>query len=193
MSPLSLTIEIADGLDAAHSKSIIHRDIKPANILSPRVGVRWSWISAKVVDFGLAKVGPASDRARVSAMPTISELQGVLNAIRRSALRIELGQVADLEFGTLFYPVYLRGQAYLLLHQGAEAAAEFQEFLDHPTLVASNPLFPLAHLGLARAYALQGQTDKSRAAYQEFFTLWKDADPDIPILQQAKAEYAKVQ
>ena len=66
------------------------------------------------------------------------------------------------------------------------------KFLDHPTLVANNPLFVLAHLGVARAYALQGQTGKSRAAYQEFFALWKDADTDIPILQQAKAEYAKL-
>ena len=62
-----------------------------------------------------------------------------------------------------------------------------------PPWLANNPLFVLAHLGLARAYALQGQRDKSRAAYQEFFNLWKDADPDIPIYQQAKAEYAKLQ
>jgi hypothetical protein len=87
----------------------------------------------------------------------------------------------------------VRGQAYLLLHRGAEAAAEFQKFLDHPTVVANSPLFILAHLGLARAQTLQGHTDKSRAAYQDFFTLWKDADPDIPILKEAKAEYAKLQ
>ena len=80
-----------------------------------------------------------------------------------------------------------------MLHQGAEAATEFRKFIDHPTVLANNPLFVLAHLGLARAYALQGQRDKSRAAYQQFFNLWKDADPDIPILQQAKAEYAKLQ
>ena len=88
--------------------------------------------------------------------------------------------------------MYLRGQAYLMLRQGAEAATEFRKFIDHPTLVGNNPLFVLAHLGLARAYALQGQHDKSRAAYQEFFVLWKDADPDIPILKQAKAEYAEL-
>jgi predicted Zn-dependent protease len=110
-----------------------------------------------------------------------------------AAVPYELGQVSDVEFGALFYPVYVRGQAYLLLHRGAEAAAEFQKFLDHPTVVANSPLFILAHLGLARAQTLQGHTDKSRAAYQDFFTLWKDADPDIPILKEAKAEYAKLQ
>ena len=60
-------------------------------------------------------------------------------------------------------------------------------------MVANNPLFTLAHLGLARAYTLQGQTDKSRAAYQDFFTLWKDADQEIPILKEAKAEYTRLQ
>jgi predicted Zn-dependent protease len=116
------------------------------------------------------------------------------NAIEflEAATPLEMGGVTDMEFGWLLYPVYLRGQAYLLLHQGAEAATEFRKFIDHPTLVANNPLFVLAHLGLARAYALQGQRDKSRAAYQEFFNLWKAADPDIPIYKQAKAEYAKL-
>jgi eukaryotic-like serine/threonine-protein kinase len=96
------------------------------------------------------------------------------------------------EFGVLLYPAYVRGQAYLLLHQGAEAAAEFQRFLDHRTLVANNPLFVLAHLQIGRAYAMQGDTAKAKAAYQEFLTLWKDADPDVPILKEAKAEYAKL-
>jgi hypothetical protein len=89
--------------------------------------------------------------------------------------------------------VYVRGQAYLLLHQGAEAATEFHKLVDHPTLVANNPLFVLSHLGLARAYALQGQRDQSRIAYQEFFNLWKAADRDIPTYKQAQAEYAKLQ
>jgi len=111
----------------------------------------------------------------------------------RTAAPYEMVGVSNFEFGAFFYPVYVRGQAFLLLHQGAEAAAEFQKFLAHPSMVANNPLFVLAHLGLARAQALQGDLDKSRAAYQDFFTLWKDADQDIPILKQAKAEYAKLQ
>ena len=89
-------------------------------------------------------------------------------------------------------PVYVRGEAYLLLRDGHPAAAEFQKFIDHRGLVVNFPWGALARLGLARAYAMQGDTAKTRTAYQDFLTLWKDADPDIPILRQAKAEYAKL-
>jgi predicted Zn-dependent protease len=89
--------------------------------------------------------------------------------------------------------IYLRGEAYLMLHDGNRAAAEFQKFIDHRGMVRNSPSGALARLGLARAYAMQGETTKARAAYQEFLTLWKDADPDLPILIQAKAEYAKLQ
>jgi eukaryotic-like serine/threonine-protein kinase len=90
-------------------------------------------------------------------------------------------------------PVYVR--AYLHLHrkQAEAAVAEFQKILDHRGLVQNAATGALAHLGIARAYALQGDTTKARAAYQDFLTLWKDADPDIPILKQAEAEYAKLQ
>jgi serine/threonine protein kinase len=95
--------------------------------------------------------------------------------------------------GGLLFPAYVRGQAYLLLHQGKEAANEFQKLLDHRTMLGNSPLASLAHLNLGRAYAVQGDSAKAKAAYQDFFTLWKDADRDIPILKQAKAEYAKFQ
>jgi Tfp pilus assembly protein PilF len=88
--------------------------------------------------------------------------------------------------------VYVLGQAYLGAQRGAEAAAEFQKILDHPGVVVNDPIGALAHLGLARAYALQDDTAKARAAYNDFFTLWKAADPDIPILIAAKSEYAKL-
>src|SRR6266403_1455414 len=91
------------------------------------------------------------------------------------------------------YPVYVRGEAFLAAHRGREAAAEFQKILDHRGIVLNEPIGALAHLQLGRAYVLQGDTAKARAAYQDFLTLWKDADPDIPILLQAKAEYAKLQ
>ncbi len=95
-------------------------------------------------------------------------------------------------------PVYLRGEAYLMLHDGNAAAAEFQKFIDHYGLVVNFPWGAVARLGLARADALDAAKDpaareKARTAYQNFLTLWKDADPDIPIYKQAKAEYARLQ
>ncbi len=90
------------------------------------------------------------------------------------------------------YPAYIRGEAYLAAGQGAAAAAEFQKFLDHRGIVQNCSTGALAHLGLARAYALQGDTAKARAAYQDFLTLWKHADPDIPILREARAESARL-
>ena len=95
--------------------------------------------------------------------------------------------------GGMLYPVHVRGRAYLALHQGKEAAAEFQKFIDHRTVVVNFSLASLARLGLARAYVVQGDSTRARASYQDFFALWKDADADIPILKQAHAEYSKLQ
>jgi eukaryotic-like serine/threonine-protein kinase len=97
------------------------------------------------------------------------------------------------QFLPFMVPVYVRGQAYLAAHQGSDAAAQFQMILDHPGFVLNSITGALAHLGLGRAYALMGDTAKAKTAYQDFLTLWKDADPDIPILKEAKAEYAKLQ
>jgi len=111
----------------------------------------------------------------------------------QTAASTELGNpLPQVNGGVFFYPIYVRAQAYLLLHRGSEAAAEFQKFLAHRGVVGNCPLGALARLGLARAYALQGDTPKAKAAYQDFLTLWKDADPDVPILIAAKAEYAKL-
>jgi len=112
--------------------------------------------------------------------------------ILQTAGPYELGQSQPFQLGML-YPVYLRGQAYLFGHQGKEAEVEFQKIVDHRGIVLNFPLGALAHLQLARAYALQGNATKAKAAYQGFLTLWKDADSDIPILKQARAEYAKLQ
>jgi eukaryotic-like serine/threonine-protein kinase len=95
--------------------------------------------------------------------------------------------------GGPMYPAYLRGESYLQLRRGNDAAAEYQRIVDHPGFMLACPLRALAHLGIARAYAMQGDTAKAKAAYQDFLTLWKDADPDIPIFIAAKAEYAKLQ
>ncbi|MFZ0146666.1 MAG: protein kinase [Candidatus Sulfotelmatobacter sp.] len=105
------------------------------------------------------------------------------------ATAIELGISSALTL----YPAYVRGQAYQVSGDASKAAAEFQKFLDHPGIVLNSPLGPLAHLGRARAFARSGDSAKARDAYRDFLGLWKDADPDIPILKQAKAEYAKLQ
>ena len=111
-----------------------------------------------------------------------------------SALLYELGLPANGFYNwPNMYPVYVRGEAYLAAHQGKEAAAEFQKILDHRGIVLNEPIGALAHLQLGRAYVLSGDTAKARAAYQDFLTLWKDADSDIPIFKQAKAEFAKLQ
>ena len=95
--------------------------------------------------------------------------------------------------GGRLFPAYLRGETYLLKHDGRTAVAEFQKILDHEGIVSNFVLGALAHLQLGRAYAMAGDTAKAKGGYQDFLTLWKDADPDIPILKQAKAEYAKLQ
>jgi tetratricopeptide (TPR) repeat protein len=95
-------------------------------------------------------------------------------------------------FGSL-YPVYARGEAYLAAHKDAEAAAEFQKILDHRGLVLADPMAARARLELGRAWAESGDIVKAKASYTDFLALWKDADPDIPILKQAKAEYARLQ
>ena len=111
----------------------------------------------------------------------------------RALQLLEITSPYEYSSAMYFFSVYLRGEAYLKTGQGTHAAAEFQKVLDNPGIVDNSTTGALAHLGLARAYALAKNTGKAAAAYQGFLTLWKDADPDIPILKQAKAEYAKLQ
>jgi tetratricopeptide (TPR) repeat protein len=103
----------------------------------------------------------------------------------------ELGHTNE-DFTFALYPIYFRGQAYLAAKNWAGAAAEFQKILDHSSIVGNEPIGALAHLGLGRAYALSGDSTKAKTAYQDFFALWKNADPDVPVLTQAKSEYAKL-
>jgi serine/threonine protein kinase/predicted Zn-dependent protease len=106
----------------------------------------------------------------------------------------ELGNPSpQAEIGAYLYPAYIRGQSYLLLQDGEKASGEFQKFLSHPGITVNCPLGALAHLQLGRAYTVMHDPSKARAAYDDFFSIWKDADPDVPILKQAKAEYAKLQ
>ncbi|HTC54851.1 MAG TPA: protein kinase [Candidatus Sulfotelmatobacter sp.] len=154
---------------------------------------------AKTIVAELEKNYPSHTVLKVYWLPTIKaavELDANNTAqslvFLEAAAPYELGGPPQFQLGTL-YPAYIRGQAYLAAHNGTAAAAEFQKFLDHRGIVINFPLGALAHLGLARAYALSGDTAKAKTAYNDFLTLWKDADPDIPILKQAKAEYAKLQ
>jgi tetratricopeptide (TPR) repeat protein len=119
----------------------------------------------------------------------------------QAASNIELGQILFVNNLSCLCHTYIRGEAYLAAGQGQEAAAEFQKIIDHSGVVWNCWTGALAHLGVARANALEARTSQATdadanrvralAAYKDFFTLWKDADPDIPVLKQAKAEYAK--
>jgi serine/threonine protein kinase len=108
------------------------------------------------------------------------------------AVPYEMGTPTGATFTPALYPVYIRGEVFLAAHRSSEAAAEFQRILDHRGIVQNEPIGALAYLGLARAYAMEGDPVKARAAYHDFFTLWNDADADIPILHAAKAEYLKL-
>lgn len=128
---------------------------------------------------------------------TLPELKGAIALQRGDATdTLELLQsLVPYESGWAdrYTAAYLRSQAFLLARRGPDAVAEFQKILNHPGIVLNSELVPLARVGLARAYALMGDEHKARAAYHDFFALWKGADPDIPILKQAQAEYAKLQ
>lgn len=193
-----LAMEESSGVDVQYGSALALAyagDAARAQELAERLDKRFP--EATIVQFNYlptvrAKI--ALDRGNAS------EAVEVLQA----AAPYELGRTtfSDYVWNGL-YPVFVRGEAYLAAHQGAEAAAEFQEILDHPGIVVNEPISVLAHLQLGRAYALEAQathgTDaaaasaKARAAYNDFLTLWKDADPDIPILKQAKAECANLQ
>src|SRR5271165_1139648 len=156
---------------------------------------------ARALTDDLAKRFPEDTVVRFNYLPTV-EAQLALNTSNNYAKAIqvlnvtslyELGVPGSETFWNNLYPVYVRGQALLASREGTRAAAEFQKILNWPGVVVIEPIGALAHLGLARAYVLQGDTMKAKAAYQEFLTLWKDADPDVPILIEAKTEYAKLQ
>jgi class 3 adenylate cyclase/tetratricopeptide (TPR) repeat protein len=117
--------------------------------------------------------------------------QAALDALIAAA-PYELGHTNE-DFTFALYPIYFRGQAYLMAKNGAAAAGEFQKILDHAGIVGNEPIGALAHLGLGRANALSGDTAKAKIAYHDFLALWENADSDVPILKEARAEYAKLQ
>jgi eukaryotic-like serine/threonine-protein kinase len=156
--------------ETAQSKSILEA-LQKSDPSNTYLKVYWF----PLIEASIAMAQQAPDRAIVALEP---------------ALPYELGSPPP---GTSTYPAYIRGLAYLAQKNGSAAATEFQKFVDHSGVVQNFPLGSLAHLQLARAYAVSGDTAKAKAAYRDFLTLWKDADAEIPILKEAKAEYARLQ
>ena len=150
----------------------------------------------------LGKSFPEDTSVRFSYLPALQAML-VLNQGKPTKALELLQAAAPYELGShrssfvgLFgnlYPTYVRGEAYLAAHRGVEAAAEFRKILEHRGIVSSDPIGVLAFLQLARAYVMSGDRTHAKSAYEDFLKLWKDADPDIPILKQAKAEYATMQ
>jgi len=197
------------------------RDVEAFSALA--LGFAGDLAQATSLSNDLSKRFPRDTIAQSQYLPTIraASILGGSKASQDADKAIEaLVPAAPYELGSGtvnfgLFPAYLRGEAYLVAHQGAAAATEFHKILDHRGVVLNEPIGALAQLGLGRAYALQAgvgaglvpaqtgrpqgaplQQDalvKARAAYQDFFSLWKDADPDIPILKEAKVEYAKLE
>lgn len=144
----------------------------------------------------LAKEFPQDTILNFYMLPTV---HGAIELNQRDlskaveSLRAAQGYELAAPLGMPLGPIYLRGYAYLGMRQGKEAAAEFQKILDHRGIVVNSPIGALAHLGIGRALAASGDMAEARTAYQDYLALWKDADPDISILKQAKAEYARLQ
>jgi eukaryotic-like serine/threonine-protein kinase len=166
-----------------------------AALVLARVGER---AAARKMVVELEKMWPSNTFLKVYWIPTINAEIKISEGNAAEAL-VALEPADPFEFawaGTFInhvYPAYVRGQAYLQARNGPAAAAEFQKLLDHRGIVLNFPTGALAHLQLGRAYVLSGNMARAKSAYREFFTLWKDADSDIPILREAKAEYARLQ
>ncbi|MGB6249582.1 MAG: protein kinase [Terriglobales bacterium] len=185
---VALAIDHSEGVDVQYGSALASAyagDDKRAQTLIDNLGQRFP--EATIVQFNYLP----TLRAKIAVnQGNASKPVDILAA----ASPYELGYSTYSTYGwTAMYPVYVRGEAYLASHQGSKAAAEFHKILDHSGIVVNSPIGALANLGLARAYAMQGDTAKSKAAYQDFLTRWKDADPDVPILKAAKVEYAKLQ
>jgi eukaryotic-like serine/threonine-protein kinase len=170
------------------------RDVK---VLAACTLARLGEARAKTLAEELEKAYPANTLLKLYWLPLINAAMKIGKDDPSQAV-VDLEAAAPYELGQAgvvgnIYPAYVRGQAYLHAHNGTAAAAEFQKLLDHRGIVLNFVTGALVHLQVGRAYAMAGDTAKAKAAYQDFFNIWKDADPDIPVLKEAKAEYAKLQ
>jgi eukaryotic-like serine/threonine-protein kinase len=186
--------EVKAGLEMAST-----RDVKIVAALTlARAG---DLVGSRTLTQELEKQYPLNTALNGYWLPSIRGYLAIHGGKPNEALKaLEAARPYELAFpppqfseGALLYPTYVTGQAYLLLHRGNEAAVEFKKLLDHPTVLGNSPLVALARLQIARAFSLSEDRAGARKSYQDFFALWKDADPEIPILKQAKAEYAKLQ
>jgi len=149
---------------------------------------------AQAITADLTRRFPADTLLHAVSIPMVEALAAMNRKAPNDGIeRLQAAAPYELGIAQGLLPIYVRGLAYLQAKRGAEAAAEFQKIVDHRGIDPVGPEHSLAKLGLGRAYVMTGDAAKARAAYQDFFALWKDADPDIPILKQAKAEYAKLQ
>jgi eukaryotic-like serine/threonine-protein kinase len=165
-------VALARSGETAQSRTILE-SLQKSESTNTYLKVYWF----PVIEASIAMDQQAPDRAIVALEPS---------------LPYELATPPPTINGGMIYPAYIRGLADLAQKNGPAAAAEFQKILDHPGIVQNCLLGSLAHLQLGRAFAISGETAKAKTAYQDFLTLWKDADPDIPILKEAKTEYAKL-
>jgi DNA-binding winged helix-turn-helix (wHTH) protein/tetratricopeptide (TPR) repeat protein len=186
-NPAQTRERAADALDLSNSWSV-------QSIAALALAFAGDAVRARTLADDLANRFPDHTIVQSYDVPTIRAQLALSHDDPSGAIEILQATVPyELSGEGALYPVYVRGKAYLAAHKGNEAAAEFQKIHDHSGIVVNAPIGALAHLGLGRAYALSGDKIKAKSAYRDFLTIWKDADPDIPILKQAKAEYAKLQ
>jgi serine/threonine protein kinase len=197
---VALVGNLADAKRKAHAALVASNSKSVHVIAATALGLAGDVTQAVRLVDDSAKRYPEDTIVQSNSLPLIraeialrggSSIKGASHAIEvlAPARQYEMGANSLITLG----PVYVRGQAYLAAGQGQAAAEEFEKILGHPGIVRNQIIGALAHLQLGRAYVVSGDTAKAHIAYQDFLTLWKDADPDIPILKQAKAEYAKLQ
>jgi Flp pilus assembly protein TadD/predicted Ser/Thr protein kinase len=181
------TLELSNGRDAQYAAALA-------------LAIAGDSSKAQSLGEDLASRFPRDTIVQLNYLPTLRAqifLNGADDGMKavevlQVASAYELGVPENSTFSTNLYPVYVRGQAFLAARQGGPAAAEFQKIIDHPGVVVSESIGALAYVGLARAYRLSGDPAKAKAAFEDFFKLWKDADADVPVLKMAKAEYAEL-
>jgi tetratricopeptide (TPR) repeat protein len=179
LAPDSRDARVLGALTLARAADVAH-----ARSMAQKVGQQYQ-AHTLVQSYWLPLIDAQSSLSTGQAQNALDQMQRIVN--------LDFSLAFSSANSSCAYPNYLRGEAFLAAGQSSAAAAEFQKIIDHPGLVWNCVTGALAHLELGRADALAGDKAKARAAYQDFFNLWKDADPDIPVLKEAKAEFTKLQ